>query len=237
MKAIVLAAGFATRLYPLTLNKSKSLLEINHKPIIEYIIEKICEIIEIDEIIIVTNSKFYQDFLDWKKDRKILTILNDGVSRLEDKLGAIGDLLFVIDKKKIDDDLLVISGDNLFDYSLKEPYKIFKRERKDLSLFYDTKNLEEAKRFGVVLIKDNIITDFEEKPQNPKSTMCSSSTYFFKKSTFPLIKKFASRGISDQPGLLLQYLYKELPIYAYITNGKWLDIGTKESLEKAIREF
>jgi len=237
MKAIILAAGFATRLYPLTENKAKSLLKINGKPMIDYLVEKIEEIKEIDEIIIITNNKFYQDFLKWKGDRKILTILNDGVSELKEKLGAIGDLLFVINEKKIDNDFLLISGDNLFDYSLKEPYEIFKKQEKDLSLFYDIENIEEAKRFGVVLIKDNIILDFEEKPQNPKSTICSSSTYFFRKSTIPLVKEFARKGIADQPGLFLQYLYKKIPIYAYITHGKWLDIGTKDSLEKAQKEF
>jgi len=239
MKAIVLAAGFATRLYPLTLNKSKSLLEIKHKPIIDHIIEKIEEIKDIDEIIVITNNNFYRDFLNWKKDKnkRILTILNDGVSRLENRLGAIGDLLFAINKRGINDDLLVISGDNLFDYSLKEPYELFRREGKDLSLFYKVRSVEEAKRFGVALIKEDIIIDFEEKPQNPKSTFCSSSTYFFKKSTIPLIKEFANNGLADQPGLFLQYLYKKISIYAYITNGKWLDIGTKESLEKARKEF
>jgi len=237
MKAIILAAGFATRLYPLTLNKSKSLLEIRGKRIIDYIIEKIEEIKDIDEIIIITNNNFYPDFINWKKDRKILTILNDGVSELKEKLGAIGDLLFAINEKKIDDDFFLISGDNLFDYSLKEPHELFKKEGKDLSLFYDVKNFEEAKRFGVVLIKGNIIIDFEEKPQNPKSTLCSSSTYFFKKSSIPLIKEFAGKGVADQPGLFLQYLYKEVPIYAYIASGKWLDVGTKESFERAQKEF
>jgi len=237
MKAIILAAGFATRLYPLTLNKSKSFLEIKGKPIIDFIFEKIEEIKEIDEIIIVTNNNFYQDFLNWKGDRENVTILNDGVTELNKKLGAIGDLLFVINKENIDDDFLLISGDNLFNYSLIQPFEIFKKEKMDLSLFYDIKNKEEAKRFGVALIKNNLLIDFEEKPQNPKSTLCSSSTYFFRKETIPIIKEFVSKGSADQPGLFLQYLYKIIPIYAYIVEGKWLDIGTKEALEQAQREF
>jgi len=239
MKSIILSAGFATRLYPLTENKSKSLLEINGVPIINHIVNKIREISS-DEIIIVTNQKFYLDFLNWgeKNDYLNIKILDDGVSTLEKKLGAIGDLLFVINKKKINEDLLVISGDNLFRYSLTEPKEIFEKEKKDLSIFYDVKNLEEATRMGVVQVKDNTIIDFQEKPQHPKSTLCSTSTYFFRKETIPLMKEYLKEpGNKDQPGLFLEYLYKKVPVYAYITKEKWIDIGTFESFQKAQTEF
>jgi len=239
MKSIILAAGFATRLYPLTENKSKSLLEINGKPIINYIIDKIKEISS-DEIIIITNQKFYLDFLNWKEKSSYsdVIILNDGVSSLEKKLGAIGDLLFAINKQGIQEDLFVISGDNLFRYSLKEPKEIFEKEKKDLSIFYDLKNLEEATRMGVAQIKNNLIINFQEKPSNPKSTLCSTSTYFFRKETIPLMKKYLEEpGSKDQPGLFLEYLYKKVPVYAYQTEKKWIDIGTFESLQEAQAEF
>jgi len=239
MKSIILAAGFATRLYPLTENKAKPLLEINGKPIIDYIIEKIIEISS-DEIIVVTNNKFYPDFDDWAKKNSYpqITILDDGVSSLEKKLGAVGDLLFAIDKQKISDDLFVISGDNLFRYSLTLAKKIFETEKKDLSIFYDVKNLEEASRLGVVQVKDNIIMNFQEKPKNPKSTLCSTSTYFFRKETIPLMRHFLQEpGSKDQPGLFLEYLYKKVPVYAYITEENWIDIGTIESFQRAQLEF
>lgn len=238
MKAIILAAGFATRLYPLTLNKSKCLLEISGKPIIEYIIDKINEI-PASEIIIVTNNLFYNDFLSWKNMKKYnnVEIINDGVSVISNKLGAIGDLLFAINKKNIDEDLFVISGDNLFKYSLRKPYEIFKNEKKNLSIFYDVEDINEAKRFGIALIKDNLITDFEEKPSAPKSTLCSTSTYFFRKETIFWMKNFViEEKNSDQPGLFLEYLYKKTPILAYVSDEKWIDIGTIEAFNRAQRE-
>jgi glucose-1-phosphate thymidylyltransferase len=236
MKAIILAAGFATRLYPITENKAKPLLEIKGKPIIDYIVEKIKEL-PIDEIIVITNNKFYNDFLAWKdkkaeEETKNIKILNDGVNSEQEKLGSIGDLLFTIDKEKINEDLLVISGDNLFECSLKEAYDLFKKENKDLSIFYDIQKIEEAKRFGVALVENNLIIDFQEKPSQPKSTLCSASTYFYKKETLNLIKEFTKEENKDYPGLLMQYLYKKVPIYAYIVE-KWLDIGTEQALEQA----
>ena len=239
MKAIILAAGFATRLYPITENKAKPLLEINNKPIINYIVDKIREISS-EEIIIVTNNKFYGDFIQWKEKNNYsnLTILNDRVCNPEERLGAIGDLLFVIDKNKINEDLFLISGDNLFRYSLKGAYDIFKKERKDLSIFNDLMDIKEAARMGVALIKDNLVIDFEEKPKNPKSTLCSTSTYFFRKETIPLMKEFLKEpGNKDQPGLFLEYLYKRAPVYAYVSNEKWIDVGTIESLKRAQFEF
>lgn len=240
MKAIILAAGFATRLYPLTQDKSKSLLEIKGKPIIDYILEKIKEI-PIDEIIIITNNKFYNNFTAWRENRKDIEkikILNNGVSFEKEKLGSIGDLLFVIDREKIDEDILVISGDNLFKCSLKKAYDVFKKENKDLSIFYDVQDTEEAKRFGVALVKDNFLVDFQEKPPEPKSTLCSTSIYFYKKETMGLIKKFNREAENkDQPGLFLQWLYKKVPVYSYVTKEKWIDIGTKEALEKALGSF
>lgn len=153
-------------------------------------------------------------------------ILNDCVNPEKEKLGAIGDLFFVIDKMKINEGLFVILGNNLFEYSLKEPYNIFKTERKDLTIFHDIKNKEDAKRFGIALIKNNLITDLEEKPQNPKFTLCSASIYFFRKETITLIRQFLKdEQKADQPGLFLEYIYKKILVYAYIAKEKWIDIG------------
>lgn len=235
MKAIILAGGFATRLYSLTKNKAKPLLEVKGKKIIDYIIEKIKKIKNINEIIIITNNKFYKDFLEWKKTQKSnIKVLNDGIDFEEEKLGAIGDLFFAIKKEKINEEILIIAGDSLFKFSLEEIYPIFKRENKDLAVFHDIKDFEKAKRFGVAVTKDNLIIDFEEKPEDPKSTLCSVAIYFYKKSTLDMIRKFNEEVENkDQLGLFLKWLYKKTPIYAYITREEWIDIGTKESLEQA----
>lgn len=234
MKAIILAAGFAKRLYPLTENKAKSLLEINGKLVIDYILKKLEELPEINEKIIITNNRFYEQFLDWKKEREI-KILNNRVNDEENRLGAIGDILFVLEKENINDDILVIAGDALIDFSLKEPLRLFKEEKKDLTLFRDIKNIEEAKRFGVGFVENNLLTDFEEKPKFPKSALCSVPIYFYKKDTLNLIKEY--NGNLDAPGNLLKFLHKKIPIYSYITNDTWIDIGTIESLKIAEKKF
>jgi glucose-1-phosphate thymidylyltransferase len=234
MKAIILAGGFATRLYPITLNTSKSLLKIKNKFVIDFIIDKLKEI-PLTQIIVVTNHKFYKDFLQWNVNKKVI-VLDDGVNSDNEKKGAIGDLFFAINKENINEDLLVISGDNLFKFSLIEPYEVFKKEKKNLAIFYDVGNFNEATRFGVGIVKNNLLIDFQEKPINPRSTLCSTSIYFYKKDSIPFIKDFAETN-ADQPGLFLQYVYKKIPIIAYITKEKWIDIGTKEALKEAEIEF
>lgn len=243
MKAIILAAGFATRLYPLTQNKAKPLLEIKGKPIIEYIVEKIKEIEDIDRIIVVTNNKFYNDFLDWRNKKndeykKKIKILNDGVDSEKEKLGAVGDLLFAIEQENIQEDIFVIAGDTLFKSSLKYLYGLFKKENKDLTIFYDIHNIEEAKRLGVALVKNNLIVDFEEKPPRPKSTLCSVPAYFYKKRTLGLVKQFVQEEYNkDQPGRFLEYLYKKVPVYAYTKEEKYINVGTIEELKQASSFF
>lgn len=240
MKAIILAAGFATRLYPLTKNKAKALLEIKGKPIIEYIVEKIKEVEAVNEIVIVTNNKFYNDFLVWKnkKEDEKIKILNDGVDSEKEKLGAIGDLLFAIEQENIQEDIFVIAGDTLFKSSLKYLYGLFKKENKDLTILYDVHNIEEAQKLGVALVENNLIIDFQEKPSKPKSTLCSVPAYFYKKRTLELIKQFMQEEYNkDQPGRFLEYLHKKVPVYAYTKEEKYINVGTIEELEQASSIF
>ena len=234
MKAIILAAGFATRLYPLTLNKPKPLLEIKGKTIIDFTLEKLSEINDIRETIVVSNNKFYNHFVEWAKRRKNTRIINDRVNSDEEKLGAVGDLLFALNNENINEDIFIASGDNFFKFSLEKPYEVFRKENKDLSIFYDVLNLEDVKRLGVALVKNNLLVDFEEKPQNPKSTLCSACMYFFRKETIPLIRDYGKEATKkDNPGDLLNYLYKIIPIYIYIAPESNIDIGTKKALEQA----
>jgi len=191
MKAIIMAGGFAKRLYPLTLNKSKCLLEIAGKPIIDYTIDKLKEIPELKEIIVISNETFYFDFVNWAKKHPFpIRVLSDGGTEEGTKIGALTALLNFLEGEEINEDIFLAGADNFFKFSLKEIYEIFKRERKDLAVFYDIKDLEQAKKFGVVLIdENNLIKTFEEKPQNPKSTIVSSCMYFLKRETLSLIKE------------------------------------------------
>ncbi len=235
MKAVIPAGGFAMRMHPLTLNNPKSLLEIRGKPLLEYTIEKIEEIKEIDEIIIVTNNQFYDKFVEWNKKRKNpkVKILNNGINSADETSSGLGNLFFAIDSENLDEDILVIGGDNVFECSLKEMNEMFQKEKKDLAVFYDVKDRERAKTLGIALIKDNLIVDFEEKPQNPKSTLSSASTYFYRKETLRLIREFYCRHGHGHLGDVLAYLYKQVPVYGYVTDKNWVDINDIQSLKKA----
>ena len=150
IKAIIPAAGYATRLYPLTLNKPKHLLEVGGKPIIEHVIKKISEL-SVDEIYVVTNLKYYIMFKGWLENFKCripVKILNDRTTSNEDRLGQIGDILFVIEKEKVDDDLLIVAGDNLFNFSLRPAFDFFQKNNLIVNALYDAKSLKIAKKHG-----------------------------------------------------------------------------------------
>jgi len=245
MKCIVLAAGYATRLYPLTKDLPKPLLKIAGKPILEHIIENIDEIKDIDEIFIVTNNKFFNHFNSWNNNfnsRFKIKILNDGTLSNDDRLGAIGDLNFVIKTENIDDDFLQISGDNLFQFGLLPMYEKFRDEKKIMIALYDIKNIEEAKKMGICAVDDNNkVINFEEKPPEPKSTLCSIGVYFYPKIVVDLLNQYLSEGNSaDMPGRFLEWLYKKTDVYGFVfdkPNKKWFDIGGFEALGEAKKEY
>ena len=241
MNSIILAAGYATRLYPLTENTPKPLLKVAGKPMVEHIISKLEELDIINKIYIVTNDKFEQHFTEWIKTfnaKKPIEIINDRTKSNEDRLGALGDIQYAINTKKIDDDIIAIAGDNLFDMQLHEVAAIFKKRRHNVIVLYDVKNLGLAKHYGVVDVKDNIVVDFEEKPTNPKSTLISTGIYLFPRKTLQLIGKYIEQGNNpDKTGSFIEWLHKREKIYAYITEGKWYDIGSLEQLEEANKEY
>ncbi|HEA46355.1 MAG TPA: nucleotidyltransferase family protein [Candidatus Pacearchaeota archaeon] len=232
MKSVILCAGYATRMYPLTENKAKPLLPVGDKPILDHTMDKIPSSVE--EVIVISNDKFYNDFLEWsKKYGAKVKILNDGSVNNETRLGGIGDLWLAIEKEGIDDDILLILGDNLFDFDLKEVVDFFNKEKKDVVVLHDVKDLEEAKKFGVMQVEDNKIVSFEEKPESPKSTLVSTGIYLFSKDTLKKIKKYIESGGSKEgPGYLIPYIMKTQDIYALILEGRWHDIGSKETYEK-----
>lgn len=233
MKAIILAAGYATRLYPLTLHTPKPLLPICGKPIIDYITDSIRAVEEVDEIFVVTNNKFYNQFQDWAVGKKGVKVINDGTTNEENRKGAIGDILFVIEECLIDDNLMIIAGDNFFTYSLKEMVDFYYHTGGDCVAVKEINDIKQLQQFAVATLDEkNVVTELEEKPANPKSNIAVFATYLYRKETISLIKQYATEGnVMDAPGYFVQWLYKRKPIFAYKMRGDCYDIGTPEAYE------
>jgi glucose-1-phosphate thymidylyltransferase len=245
MKLIILAAGYATRLYPLTLNQPKPLLPVAGKPMLEHVLDKIGGIRAIDHAYIVTNAKFVSHFEQWAegyRNPKVtfrFTIVNDKSTDDSNKLGAIGDMHLVITKHEINDDVIVVGGDNLFSHDLSEFGDYCLQKNSPVTGVYDVGDLEEIKKYNAIEIDEqNRITYFEEKPKVPKSTLTGIALYYYPKGTLPLIHQYIADGNNpDQPGRLVQWLYPRVPFYIWKVPGIWFDIGSIESLEDANQVF
>lgn len=239
MKGIILAAGYATRLYPLTLNKAKALLPVHGRPIIDYIVDEMNTIDDLDQIIVVSNHRFAGQFRDWaqrrnktsKQEKAPIVILDDGTISEQDRLGAIGDIKFCVDRMAIDDDLLVIAGDNLFTYKLRDAWLHFSRYGDDMVLACHMPPEEDLRRFAIAMLDDNgLIANMEEKPAKPKSDIAVFATYFYRRDTVPLIDDYLAAGNPpDAPGNFPSWLYHRKPVRCYLFDGICIDIGTPES--------
>ena len=237
MKALILAAGYATRLYPLTLNQPKALLPINEKPIINYITEEIETIDSVDEIIVVSNEKFYPHFTQWKETysgKLPVEIVNDHTTDDSNKLGAVGDIQYVIETLGIDDELLIIAGDNIFTFKLLDFYNEYKSKNCDMILTKEINDIEELKRMAnVTLDSDGKVILMEEKPQNPKSNIAAFASYIYKKDTVKMIKQYLDEGNNpDAPGFFPSWLYKIKDVCAYTFTGECYDIGTPKAYKE-----
>jgi glucose-1-phosphate thymidylyltransferase len=241
VKAVILAAGYATRLYPLTLDRPKALLPVAGRPMLEHLLERLEGVEGLDEILLVTNSKFAAAFREWAAGRggEAVRIVDDGTTDEETKLGAIGDLDLTIRAGAIDDDLLVLAGDNLFSESLA-PFPAFAREREAPALgVYDVGDLEAIRRYNAIELDANDrVTFFQEKPEQPRSTLTGIALYFYPRSAVGLVGEYLDGGNNpDQPGHLVEWLYRRVPVYAWRVPGRWYDIGSKETLAEADRAF
>ncbi len=243
MRALILAAGYATRLYPLTKNTPKALLSIADKPMIEYIIEKIDRADDIKDIIIVTNNTFYKQFESWlkfAKHKKPIRIINDGTTSNEDRLGALKDIDYVVKQEMIKDNLIIIAGDNLFEFSLRSFIKFFNTKKTSVVAVFDMKDKSKLiKKFGVVeLDNNNKIIDFEEKPTGPKSSLAATACYIFTPSDIEELDKFLKiHKKADNPGEFLSYITKKKFIYGYAFDEGWFDIGSFDQLEEAYKRY
>ena len=254
MTILILAAGYATRLYPLTLDKPKPLLKVGARTIIEHIIEKISQINGPERCFIVTNQKFFKHFQKWASNFSALPafggrggkfsvpieVINDETTSNETRLGAIRDIEFVIKKKAIKDNLLVIGGDNLFEFSLKEFVEFAEAHRPDVSLaVFDIKAKEKAKQYGVVKIdSSNRVINFQEKPPKPESTLISTCVYYFPKDKLNLMSHFLSSGNkADAPGNYIKWLSENDKVYAFVFEEDWYDIGDIASYEAANKVY
>jgi glucose-1-phosphate thymidylyltransferase len=241
MNVLILAAGYATRLYPLTLTRAKPLLEVAGKPMIEWVMDNLSPVEGIDTIYVVTNNKFANDFQVWadqyqaRNPARKLKIVNDKSTDDSDKLGAIGDINLVLSRENLaTDDLIVVAGDNLFSEPLTEFARSAQGSEATLAT-YDVGDLEAIKKYSAITLDDEgVITSFEEKPANPKSTLTGIALYYFSRETIPLFKTYIEEGNNpDQPGRFIQWLYTRKRVKTHQIQGTWFDIGSKETLEEA----
>ena len=235
MDALILAAGYGTRLGELTKDTPKPLLDVAGKPMIEHIAERLIATGNVDRVIVVTNARFAGHFEEWKKSwpeqNPPLLIVNDGTLTNETRLGANGDIQYVIETVPVRNDLLVAGGDNLFTFDLA-PFIEFAAERRAATVLQDVGRLDLAKLYGVVTLDDDErITDFVEKPVAPASTLISTCLYYYDRAHLGLFKRYLTAGHDkDRTGSFLQWLHHEVPVYGWRSKGEWWDIGDKGEL-------
>ncbi|PIN69863.1 hypothetical protein COV93_03810 [Candidatus Woesearchaeota archaeon CG11_big_fil_rev_8_21_14_0_20_43_8] len=239
IKAIILAAGYATRLYPLTLDKPKPLLPVAGKPIMEYILGKVSEVSDIDEVYVVTNNKFFSHFQKWSDGydtRLDIKVINDGTMTNEDRLGAIGDIDYVITCEKIDDNVLVIGGDNLFEFDVCDMHKLFEEKNTSVVALIDLKSKDAvANKFGVVeLDKNKKIIDFEEKPAKPKSSLAATACYLFCREDIKELRRcIEENNKPDNSGDFVRYLTSKKEVHGFVFTEGWFDIGSHDDYKEA----
>ena len=233
MKCLILAAGYATRLYPLTENFPKPLLKVGDKTILDWLIDDIDQAGCVDEYVVISNHKFASIFEDWAKGKRV-TVLDDGTSSNETRLGAVRDIQFAIDELRLDDDLLIIAGDNLLDFSLVRFIQYAQEKGTTCVMRYYEPAIEKLRKTGVATVNDDgLILSMVEKPAEPQSHWCCPPFYFYRKEDVPLVKVGIDSGCGvDAPGCFIAWLATQTPVYAWEMPGKRYDIGNLASYEE-----
>ena len=242
MKNIVIAAGYATRLGELTKNFPKPLLKIGNSTILGRMLDDIDKIEDIDEHIIITNHKFAQIFEDWAKEQKYtrkITIVDDGTSTNDTRLGAVCDLLFAMDKLKIDDDMLVVAADNLLFFSFKEFVDFAKEKGSSCIMCHEQPSIEKLQRTGVIVVDANMkVLNMEEKPQEPKSHWAVPPFYVYLKKDLELVKHSVENGCGkDAPGNLAHYMVEKTTMHAWPMSAGRFDIGSLDTYYEAVEKY
>lgn len=248
MKAIILAAGYATRLYPLTENLPKALLPIGNKVMMDYLVEGLECINSLNDVHIVTNHRFAGQFEAWVEkitaDKRYphlnFKVWDDGTTSNEDRLGAVGDMQFVAEHAELDDDIIVAASDNFFTFPLNLFTDEFEKQGRDMLLAGRIDDIDTLRRFAVATLdQDGRITSFIEKPAEPQSNIGIYAMYVYKKETIALIKEYLEGGNNpDSPGRFPEWLFrKDHTLGAYVFEGECIDIGTFESYEEVCRRF
>lgn len=242
MKTIVIAAGYATRLYPLTEHFPKPLLKVGSQTILDRMLLDLDEIDEIDEHIVVTNHKFAAHFADWQSHshyRHGIRIIDDGTESNETRLGAVRDLLLAIDTCQVDDDILVLAADNLLTFSLRGFVDYFHEVGTSVIMCHHEPELKKLQRTGVITTDEHMrVLEMQEKPQQPLSHWAVPPFYLYSRADLPLIRSCMEHGCGyDAPGNLAHYLVNKTTLHAWEMPGSRFDIGTLDSYEEAQQLF
>ena len=240
MICLILAAGYATRLYPLTENFPKPLLKVGEKTILDHLTDDIQKGGKVSEFVVISNHKFAQHFEDWAKTKPYkITVVDDGTSTNETRLGAVRDIKFAIDKLGLNDDMLIIAGDNVLDFSLNKFVDYAESKNASCVMRYFEAEEKRLQKCGVLELDDaDLILNMEEKPEKPKSNWCCPPFYFYKKEDIARIDEAISDGCGvDAPGSLVSWMCKKSTVYAFEMPGSRYDIGNLESYEKVKAEY
>lgn len=242
MKTIVIAAGYATRLGELTKNFPKPLLKIGQSTILGRMLDDIDQIPEIDEHVIVTNHKFAPIFEEWAAQQqytKPITIIDDGTSTNETRLGAVCDLLFAMEQLHIDNDMLVVAADNLLFFSFQEFVDFAKAKQTSCIMCHEQSSIEKLQRTGVIVVDDQMkVLNMEEKPQEPKSHWAVPPFYIYMKKDLDLVRHSVENGCGkDAPGNLAHYMVDHTTMHAWQMTAGRFDIGSLDTYYEAVEKF
>ncbi|WP_132057490.1 sugar phosphate nucleotidyltransferase [Halorussus amylolyticus] len=237
MKAVVLAGGYATRLWPITKHRPKMFLPVGDSTVIDQIFAELEADDRIDEVFVSTNERFAEDFRDHlaasEFDKPTLTV--EDTTEEDEKFGVVGALAQLFDRENVTDDTLVIAGDNLISFGVSDFIDFFETKDSPTLAAYDVGSRERAKSYGLVELDDDEVVDFQEKPDDPKSTLVSIACYAYTAETIPLLDEYLESGNNpDEPGWFVQWLQSRESVYAYTFDEAWFDIGTPESYLEAV---